>query len=151
MSSPRLDPVLHHARLPGAGRSLVLVGCVIAGVTGYMAYAGASSSWQYYLTVDEYLARPPAGGKLRVSGTIAPGSLRVSPGRDHASFVLRGESGDLQITCQGRLPDNLEENAEVVAEGELQGGRFEAHQVLTRCASKYTTGEPAAGRDAGEE
>ena len=45
------------------GRKLVIGGLIVAGVTAYMAYRGASASWQYYLTVDE--CRPKA---RRLSG-----------------------------------------------------------------------------------
>lgn len=123
-----------------AGRSLLVAGCVLASVTGYMAYAGASSSWQYYLTVDECLLHQQREQDVRVSGTIAPGSLHISPERDEAVFTLQGATGELRVTCAAPLPDNLQEEVEVVAEGRIgDAGEFEAHKVLTRCASKYAS------------
>jgi len=55
------------------GKRLLLGGLVVAGVTAYMAYVGASSSWQYYVTADECLINKTslAGTRVRVSGKIA--------------------------------------------------------------------------------
>jgi len=117
------------------------VGAVILlGVTAYVAYLGASSSWQYYVTVDECnedIARL-TGRKVRVSGRVAPGSLRVERDRSTATFVLSGGSSELKTLCRGPLPDNLAEDMNVVAEGTVdEGGLLRAEKVLTRCASKY--------------
>ena len=54
------------------GIKLAIGGAVIGGVTLYMAYVGASSSWKYYLTTDECVqhAAEFAGGRMRVSGKV---------------------------------------------------------------------------------
>jgi cytochrome c-type biogenesis protein CcmE len=115
------------------------IGIVVA-VTIYMAYAGASTSWRYYVTVDECVARHVelTGSRLRVSGWVVAGSLQVSSERSCAAFVLRGTRNRLNVTAAGPLPDNLEEGAEVVVEGTLTlDGVVRAEKVLTKCASKY--------------
>ena len=121
-------------------KKLLLVAIVVASVTGYLAYSGASSSWQYYLTVDECLDDGPAlvGSRLRVSGKIAAGSLHLGADRRHATFSLEGSRGQLQVACAGSLPDNLAEAKDVVVEGRLDAeGVLCGEKVLTRCASKY--------------
>ena len=123
-----------------AGVKLAIGAAVVATVTGYMAYLGASTTWQYYLTVDECLAGSTDVGdsRLRVHGNVAPGSLRVAADHSQATFQLAGTSGQLAVTCPGPLPDNLAENMEVVVEGRLQSGTTLAgERVLTKCASKY--------------
>jgi cytochrome c-type biogenesis protein CcmE len=122
------------------GRKLAIAGLVVAGVTGYMAYLGASSSWQYYVTVDECLTGGDrlARGRIRVSGRIAPHSLVVAEDGRSARFALRGAAGSLPVTCSGPLPDNLAENTEAVVEGRLdETGILCGEKLLTRCASKY--------------
>ena len=54
------------------GRKLTLGAIVIASVTAYLAFAGANSSWQYYLTVDECVDQAPqiVGSRLRVHGRV---------------------------------------------------------------------------------
>jgi cytochrome c-type biogenesis protein CcmE len=122
-------------------RTKLLAGAIIlAACTLYVAYLGASSSWQYYLTVDECLANVPqfTGRRMRISGQVALGSLQVADDRSSASFMLEGTTGRLPTSCLGLLPDNLAENVPVVVEGSLgEDGSLRAERVLTRCASKY--------------
>lgn len=122
------------------GTKLIIGGTVLASVTAFIAYLGASSSWQYYLTVDECVASSDSfqGERVRVSGRVAPGSLQIRDDRTAATFLLNGNAGTLQATCPAPLPDNLAEDMDVVVEGRLAAGnQLHGEKVLTRCASKY--------------
>ena len=126
------------------GKKLTLAGLVVAGVTAYMAYLGASSSWQYYMTVKECVdnAHDMAGQRVRVSGSIAPGSLVISPDRREARFSLTDLGSTIPVVCKGPLPDDLspEKSIDVVVEGHLEGAcTFRGDKLITRCASKYDT------------
>ncbi|MFH1267119.1 MAG: cytochrome c maturation protein CcmE [Planctomycetota bacterium] len=128
------------------GWKLAIGGVVVVGTTAYMAYLGAATSWQYYVTVDECLANADAlgGARVRVSGKIAPGSLRISSDRSEADFFLEGTEAALRVISSGPVPDNLAEAVDVVAEGRLAGaGLLKADKVLTRCASKYEPETPS--------
>jgi cytochrome c-type biogenesis protein CcmE len=129
------------------GKKLTLAGLVVAGVTGYMAYLGASSSWQYYMTVKECVDNAPdmAGQRVRVSGTIAPGSLIIAADRQEARFSLTESGSTIPVVCKGPLPDDLTPNKsmDVVVEGRLEGGcTFHGDKLITRCASKYDAKKP---------
>ncbi len=127
-----------------ATRRLCLGGIVVIGATAYLAYLGASSSWQFYLTVDELVAGAPSyrDYRVRISGTVAHNSLRIAPDRTTASFVLQGATAELRVQCSGTIPDNLAEGMDVVVEGRLEGlDLVQGNKVLTRCASKYSSGE----------
>jgi len=126
---------------------LALGAGIVVGVTSYMAYVGASASWQYYVTADECVVRAEqlADRPVRVSGLVAAGSLQVAADRSQASFDLQGATNRLRVVCAGPLPDNLAEKIDVVVEGRLEaGGVLHADKLLTRCASKYETREPNA-------
>lgn len=121
---------------------LCLGGLVITVATACLAFSGASSSWQFYLTVDELLERPPSfrDYRVRLSGKVGHDSLRIASDRTSASFILEGTKSQLRVECRGNMPDNLAEGSEVVVEGHLESsGLFEGDTVLTRCASKYDT------------
>jgi cytochrome c-type biogenesis protein CcmE len=45
------------------------------------------------------------------------------------------------------MPDNLEEDIDVVVEGVLRTDGIHGHKVITRCASKYQSNETLAARD----
>ncbi len=122
---------------------LGIASCIVGVVTAYMAYLGMSTSWQYYMTVDECLANAPALVKqrVRVNGKVAMNSLVIAEGRYRATFMLCGTDGNLPVRCAGILPDNLAEEMDVVVEGHLdETGLLHCDKVITRCASKYESG-----------
>ena len=94
----------------------------IVGVTVYVAYLAAGTSWKYYVTAYACATQFAElnGSRVRVSGNILPGSLIVNGERSHASFRLRGKNEALDAVCVGTLPDNLQEGSDVVVEGYLQ-------------------------------
>jgi cytochrome c-type biogenesis protein CcmE len=139
-----------HAGALSAERRLALGAIVVACATGAMAFLGGAASWQYYLTVDECLSGGPSllGRRIRVNGTIAPGSLVIAEGRKSAAFTLSGSERGLRVNGSFPLPDNLADGMQVVAEGRLQrDGWLRAEHVLTRCASKYRAEESGSPRD----
>ena len=119
---------------------LMVGAAIIAGATGYVAWLGAASSWQYYVLVDECVRdhKTFAGQRIRVSGRIARASLDVSVDRRSCTFVLQGDHAQLNVASQGLLPDNLRDDMDVVVEGTLRDDlSLSADKVITRCASKY--------------
>ena len=61
------------------GRKLVIGGVIVAGLTAYMAYRGASASWQYYLTADECLAESASLGRATACASAAGSPPAPSP------------------------------------------------------------------------
>jgi len=119
---------------------LILVALLVMGITGYLAYVGASGSWQYYLTAEECLtdAQTLVGSRIRATGTVAADSLEIDSRRQQASFSLEAPNGLLAVQCSGPLPDNLAEGIDVVVEGRLERpDLLRGTKVLTRCDSKY--------------
>ncbi len=128
-----------------AGTKLAIGITVVAAVTAYMAYVGASASWKYYLTADECVANSAQliGQRVRVSGKVASNSLQITADQTQARFSLRGARKELDVVCSGILPDNLVDGLEVVVEGRLERtGTLRGDKILTRCASKYQSVKP---------
>jgi cytochrome c-type biogenesis protein CcmE len=126
------------------GKKLAIAGLIVAAVSAYMAYLGASSSWQYYMTVKECLenASQIGGQRIRVSGTIVAGSLVISPDRQEARFSLTEEGSTIPVVCSGPLPDDLTpaKTMEVVVEGRMAAScSLQGDKLITRCASKYNS------------
>lgn len=134
-------------------RLLLCVGVIVPAIA-YAAYLGASTSWQYYLQVDELLGQIDQfrGKRLRVSGRVVAGSLRTSPEVRQANFVLEGTEHDLPVFYRGPIPDNLAEGRDVVVEGTLASdGVFQCETLITRCASKYTPKDRLNAAEQAEE
>ncbi|MEX0613976.1 MAG: cytochrome c maturation protein CcmE, partial [Pirellulales bacterium] len=90
---------------------------VVAAI-GYLAFLGGTSSWHYYLSVDEAIADKDhlSGKHVRVSGRVVVGSLTIVEHRRNATFDLAGEKHNLHAACRCSLPDNLAEDIDVVVE-----------------------------------
>ena len=134
------------------GRKLMIGGALVACLIAYIAYRGASASWQYYLTTEECLSAGKSllGHRLRVSGLIAAGTLAVDQTRMRTTFALAGDRTNLTVVCLGPLPDNLAEGTAVLVEGRLDdAGQLSGERVLTRCATKYQSRLPVAEKAGG--
>lgn len=147
--SRRLAKVLSPQRLGqrremGIRAKVGACGVVIAATIAYALYLISASNWQYYLQVDEFVSQVDDfhGKRLRISGRVAAGSLRISTEHREASFVLEGSVHKLPVCYVGSIPDNLAEGRDVVVEGSLAGdGPFRCDTLITRCASKYAPKE----------
>jgi cytochrome c-type biogenesis protein CcmE len=129
-----------------SSKKYILGALSIATLIGYLAYVGAASSWQYYLSVDEAAADSAQliGKRIRVSGHVAAGSLKIDANRRQAEFRLTGARHALYASCRCALPDNLAENIDVVVEGTVQADGIQGHKIMTRCASKYESRDAMA-------
>ena len=121
---------------------------IIVGTLSWLAVVGARESKTYYHTSPELAALKAADLRLRmrVSGTVRPGSIARYTGR--VDFVLEEQGKPLAVSYTGTepLPDTFVDNSQALVEGKLAAnGTFVAEKVQAKCASKY---EPAPGGQA---
>lgn len=112
-----------------------------------LAWLGYGESKTYYHTIAELptLQGSARAHRLRVGGTVEPGSIKHAPGR--VNFVLQGEGKTLPVSYVGGdpLPDTFIDKSQALVEGSLASdGSFVAEQVQAKCASKYEAGPGAA-------
>ncbi len=111
---------------------------VVAGCVGYLIYSAAGGSSEYYLTVSELQAHPQTGD-VRVAGVVENDVVR-SDGGMHVRFTEKDSTAALLVEYTGPLPDIFQPGITVVAEGKLGAdGVFHAHDILTKCPSKFST------------
>jgi len=128
----------------GIGIAIILVSLA------WLGWLGARESKTYYHTIVELptLTGPALGQRMRIGGSVAPGSIKRLPGR--IDFLLQGEGKTLAVSYVGRdpLPDTFVDNSQALVEGHrTPDGRFVAERVQAKCASKYETapnGAPAS-------
>ncbi len=118
--------------LIGAAFILLGIGIILA--------TALPKSLQYYVTVDELLAKEQqyVGKQLKVAGKVEAGSLE--PGSDSTTHQFRvANAGKIvAVTYRGPLPDTFKEGADVVVTGKYQAeGTIVATEVLAKCASRY--------------
>jgi cytochrome c-type biogenesis protein CcmE len=112
-----------------------------------LAWLGYGESKTYYHTIAEYqtLQGSARNHRMRLAGTVAPGTIKHLPGR--IDFVLEEEGKTLPVSYVGTdpLPDTFVDKSQALVEGRPSNdGKFVAEHVQAKCASKY---EAAPGGD----
>lgn len=115
------------------------IGIIVASL-GILAWLGYGESKTYYHTIAELqtLQGSARAHRIRVGGTVQPGTIRRLSGR--VDFVLEGEGKALQVSYVGNdpLPDTFVDKSQALVEGNLaSNGNFVAEHVQAKCASKY--------------
>ena len=113
----------------------------------FLAWLGYGESKTYYHTIAEYqaLTGSARNHRMRLAGTVAPGSIRHTTGR--VNFVLEEQGKTLPVSYIGSdpLPDTFVDKSQALVEGRpAADGSFVAEHVQAKCASKY---EAAPGGD----
>jgi cytochrome c-type biogenesis protein CcmE len=121
---------------------------VIVFSMGFLAWLGYGESKTYYHTIAELqtLQGAALSHRMRVGGTVEPGSIRRLTGR--VDFVLQGEGKTLPVSYVGRdpLPDTFIDKSQALVEGRpAPDGRFVAENVQAKCASKYEAAPGGTG------
>jgi cytochrome c-type biogenesis protein CcmE len=127
------------------GITVILVSLACLGWLGY------GESKTYYHTIAEYqgLQGAARNHRMRLAGTVQPGSIKHLPGR--IEFVLEEEGKTLPVSYVGSdpLPDTFVDKSQALVEGRASDGKFVAEHVQAKCASKYETApggdKPAQG------
>ena len=122
---------------------------VIVVSMAFLAWLGYGESKTYYHTIAELqtLTGSANSQRMRVGGTVTPGSIHHLAGR--VDFVLEGEGKTLPVSYIGTdpLPDTFIDKSQALVEGRPgPEGRFVAEVVQAKCASKY---EAAPGGNGG--
>lgn len=126
----------------GVGISVIVV------ALAFLAWLGYGESKTYYHTIAELktLQGAQLAHRMRVGGTVAPGSIHRLTGR--IDFVLEGEGQTLPVSYMGTdpLPDTFVDKSQALVEGHAgSDGRFVADHVQAKCASKYEAAPSTAG------
>ncbi len=115
---------------------LVLLGLTVVGALFAVGYTMFARSVVFYRTPTEVLTAP--GERVRLSGTVVPGSIVSDPGLGTVSFVVTDGTSSVKVEYEGPAPDTLKDEAEAVAEGRLGAdGVFHAENLFARCPSKF--------------
>jgi cytochrome c-type biogenesis protein CcmE len=159
------------AKTGASGRlKFILGGLLIIAAVVYLIVSSTRASAQYFLTVDEAIAKGDkvAGRDLRLSGAVIGDSIQYEPETLTLTFAIAHVPGDNQdIEAQGGLaealheavmdpsrkrmtvqyvgvkPDLLRNEAQAIVTGRLdQDGVFQADELLLKCPTKYEEAIP---------
>ncbi len=149
----------------------ILGGLLILAAVVYLIFSSTQASAQYFLTVDELVAKGDslAGRDLRVSGAILGDSIQYDPQTLELKFTVAHVSGDnaqieaegglaavlhqavidpnrnhLQVVYVGVKPDLMRNEAQAIMTGKMGAdGIFYADELLLKCPTKYEQAVPS--------
>jgi len=108
-----------------------------------------SSTANYYLTPAELKAKANVGsiGRVRLGGRV----ISKSVGSDRATGALMFQVGDadgkngIWVVYKGIPPNSFDPDANVIVEGVVANGAFEADNLLVKCPNNYLPEKLANG------
>lgn len=156
----------------GAGSRFKFIfgGLLILAAVVYLIISSTQANAQYFITVDELLAKKDQmlGRDLRLSGAVIGDTVQYDPESFTLTFVIAHVPGDsAEIEAQGGLaevlhravtdpnrnrltvqytgvkPDLLRNEAQAIVTGRMgEDGIFYADELLLKCPTKYEEALP---------
>lgn len=117
---------------------LIVGGAVALILVAYLVWSSFAGASQANRPVKELVRNQEryVGQPVRVTGKVVKGSIEKDG--QTVTFKIVGEGAELPVRYEGGIPNSFQDNAEVIADGELQkDGVFLARSLLVRCPSKY--------------
>ena len=116
-----------------------MVALAVAGVLAvfllYTALGGGSIALLQPSNLANHTGTVSLTGK--VHGPVE-GDAKTDGGLRFQLHNIKGESPLVPIVYRGSVPDLFKVGRDVNLTGHLEGGSFVAHQMTTKCPSKYT-------------
>jgi cytochrome c-type biogenesis protein CcmE len=118
---------------------VVLLGVTVLDIFVALGATMFTRSVTYYRTPTEVLAAPQ-GTKVRISGTVVPGSISTDTTAGTVTFDVTDKTSTVTVVYTGPKPDTLKDDGEAVAEGALGSDSvFHAETLFAKCPSKFST------------
>ena len=124
--------------MKGKYKIIIAILVVVTGIS-YLVFAGVKETFVYYLTIDELIEKVPEvyDDKVRVSGTVVPGSIDNDIDRS-LKFKITDGDDFIDVEYKGIVPDIFADDVEAVVEGTLnEQNVFKADLLLAKCPTKY--------------
>jgi cytochrome c-type biogenesis protein CcmE len=154
-----------------AGRiKFIIGGLLIVAAVVYLIISSTQASAQYFLTVDELIAKGGSvqGRDLRISGAVLGDTVQYDPQTLNLTFTIANIPGDnkeieqqgglaevlhqavtdpnrqqLEVVYNGPKPDLLRNEAQAIMTGTVgEDGKFYADELLLKCPTKYEEAVP---------
>lgn len=159
-----------------SGRAKFIIGgLLIVAAVIYLIVSSTQASAQYFLTVDELIAKGDtvADRELRISGAVIGDTIEYDSSNLMLNFTVAHVPGDnkeieeqgglatvlheavmdpdrakLQVVYNGVMPDLLQNEAQAIMTGHIgDDGVFYAEELLLKCPTKYEEAVPEQSQE----
>lgn len=152
----------------------IIGGLLILAAVGYLIVSSTQADAQYFLTVDELMARgsDAVGKNMRVSGAVLGDSIQYDSKTLDLKFTIAQVPGDnklikeqgglaaalhaavidpararISVLYNGAKPDLLRDEAQAIVLGHLgEDGTFYADDIQLKCPTKYEEALPGQSK-----
>ena len=154
-----------------AGRlKFIIGGLLIVAAVVYLIVSSTQASAQYFLTVDELIAKGSSlkDRDVRISGAVIGDTVHYDPQTLNLTFLIASIPGDnkaieaqgglaavlhaavtdpnrqrMAVVYNGPKPDLLRDEAQAIITGKMgEDGKFIASELLLKCPTKYEEAVP---------
>lgn len=111
-------------------------GIIIVVFMTIMAYLFTETN----ITYEENFSNIVTSSKtMKATGSwVKEKSFHVDKQNKQFSFFMKDYLGnEMKVVYDGTIPNNFESSTSVVVTGKYKDGSFHAHDILTKCPSKY--------------
>jgi cytochrome c-type biogenesis protein CcmE len=123
----------------------VIAGLAIAAAVIYLVVANTGTSAEYYMTIHELRdCSSCAGQSVRVAGFVAKSGVTRLDASQVIDFDITDNTLSMPVSYRGIVPDTVRAGTQVVVEGHLVNGVFQATTLLAKCPSKFQAATPGA-------
>ena len=124
--------------------ALALLLLASAAIAGTFIVLALQENLTYLHTPTEVKAGSvPGNARFRLGGVVCEGSVRRKDGTLDIQFAVTDRIRQVPVHYRGILPDMFREGTSIIATGRLQGGEFQASEVLAKHDETYMPREVA--------
>ena len=124
--------------------ALALLLLASAAIAGTFIVLALQENLTYLHTPTEVKAgNVPGNARFRLGGVVCEGSVRRKDGTLDIQFAVTDRIRQVPVHYRGILPDMFREGTSIIATGRLQGGAFQASEVLAKHDETYMPREVA--------
>lgn len=117
----------------------VIGAIILLPVLAHVVYTAAASPFaNYYITVDQYVARS-ANTPVRIGGQVVPGSIRWDNATRTLRFQVVGDHAMVNVVYRSVAPDAFRDGVTAILDGVRapDGESFTANSVTVKCPHQY--------------
>ncbi len=132
-----------------SGKLIVAVLVAALGIAILM-YRAVNSTAKKVVTVAE-IAKGESRQNIRLGARVAEGEITFTSSPENlVSFSVRDiqlPNIQISVSYKGLMPDTLKVGRDVILEGDFDGTKFAASQLMTQCPSKYVPPVPGGSNE----
>ena len=118
--------------------TLIVAGLALLGGAVALILSAFQENLVFFHTPTEVAeGKAPSGRAFRIGGLVEGGSIQRAADGITVNFIVTDTAKRIPVSYKGPLPDLFKEGKGAVVQGKLEGGVFQATEVLAKHDENY--------------